>query len=113
MSEELERWLTERKSKARSKFVFTMKDGQPMTQSSYKSMWQHISAELPDTHFSAHILRHTYITRLFEAGNLDLKEIQYLAGHSTVDMTLWVYTHYDQQSRKQKTAEKVREALRA
>ena len=51
------------------------------------------------------------ITRLFEAG-LDIKEIQYLAGHSTVDMTLRVYTHYDRLSRSAKTAEKVREALR-
>ena len=49
---------------------------------------------------------------MFEAG-LDIKEVQYLAGHSSVDMTLRVYTHYDQQSRKAKTAEKVREALRA
>ena len=31
ISEELELWLAERKSKARSKFVFTMKDGKPMT----------------------------------------------------------------------------------
>jgi len=112
MSEELELWLAERKSKARSKYVFTMKDGKPMTQSSYKSIWEHLSAELPDAPISAHILRHTYITRMFEAG-LDIKEIQYLAGHSTVDMTLRVYTHYDQRSRKTKTAEKVRQALRA
>lgn len=59
-----------------------------------------------------HALRHTYITRLFEAG-LDIKEIQYLAGHSTIDMTLRVYTHYDRLSRNAQTAEKVREALRA
>ena len=111
ISEELELWLAERKSKARSKFVFTMKDGKPMTQSSYKSMWRYIEKELPNTHISAHILRHTYTTRMFEAG-LDIKEIQYLAGHSSVDMTLRVYTHYDQRSRKAKTAEKVREALR-
>ena len=39
MSEELEHWLNERKSKTHSKYVFTMKDGKPMTQSSYKSMW--------------------------------------------------------------------------
>lgn len=48
---------------------------------------------------------------MFEAG-LDIKEVQYLAEHSTVDMTLRVYTHYDQRSRREKTAEKVREALR-
>ena len=75
-------------------------------------MWRPIERELPDTHITAHILRQTYITRLFEAG-LDIKEIQYLAGHSTMDMTLKVYTQYDRRSREAKTAEKVRDALRA
>lgn len=65
-----------------------------MTLSAFRSMWKLIERELPETHITAHILRHTYITRLFEAG-LDVKEIQYLAGHSTMDMTLSVYTHYD------------------
>ena len=60
---------------------------------------------------AAHILRHTYITRLFEAGRA-VKEIQYLTGHSTMDMTLKVYTHYDRRSREAKTAEKVRNAFR-
>lgn len=74
------------------------------------SMWKLIERELPETHITAHILRHTYITRLFEAG-LDVKEIQYLAGHSTMDMTLSVYTHYDRKNREQQTAEKVRRAF--
>lgn len=112
LSDELARWLSDRKFNTHSKYVFAMKNHKPMTLSSYKSMWRHIEKELPDTHVSAHILRHTYITRMFEAG-LDIKEVQYLAGHSTVDMTLRVYTHYDQRSRRDKTAEKVREALRA
>lgn len=110
MSEELACWLAEQKATARSKFVFTMKDLKPMTQSSYKSMWRHIARELPERPISAHILRHTYITRMFEAG-LDIKEVQYLAGHSSVTMTLRVYTHYDRQSRREKTNEKVRDAL--
>lgn len=88
-----------------------MENHKPLSKSSYRSMWKLIERELPDTHVTAHILRHTYITRLFEAV-LDIKEIQYLAGHSTVDMTLRVYTHYDRLSRSAKTAEKVREALR-
>lgn len=79
--------------------------------SSYRSMWRLIERELPDTHVTAHILRHTFITRLFEAG-LDIKEIQYLAGHSTIGMTLKVYTHYDRRSGGTQTAEKVRDALR-
>lgn len=111
LSEELEQWLTDRERNTHSKYVFAMKNHKPMTLSSYKSMWRHVEKELPNSHVSAHILRHTYITRMFEAG-LDIKEVQYLAGHSTVDMTLRVYTHYDQRSRRNKTAEKVRGVLR-
>ena len=111
LSEELEEWLTAQKKNSHSKYVLAMQNHKPLTKSSYKSMWKLIERELPDTHVTAHILRHTYITRLFEAG-LDIKEIQYLAGHSTVDMTLKVYTHYDRRSREVQTAERVREALR-
>ena len=50
------------------------------------------------------------VTRLFESG-LDLKEVQYLAGHATPTMTLRVYTHYIQESRFSQTAEKVKWAL--
>lgn len=112
LSEELEAWLQKEKKVTHSKYVLAMKNHKPLTQSAYRSMWNLIERELPNTHITAHILRHTYITRLFEAG-LDIKEIQYLAGHSTVDMTLRVYTHYDRRSREARTAEKVREALRA
>lgn len=112
LSEELEDRLTKCRQGSRSKFVLAMKNGKPLTQSAYKSMWKLVERELPETHVTAHVLRHTYITRLFEAG-LDIKEIQYLAGHSTVDMTLRVYTHYDRRSRGGMTAEKVREAMRA
>lgn len=88
-----------------------MENHQALTKSSFRSMWRLVERELPNKHLTAHSLRHTYITRLFEAG-LDIKEVQYLAGHSTVDMTLRVYTHYDRQSREKQTIEKVREAFR-
>lgn len=97
-------WLAARKKTSHSKYVIAMENHKPLSKSSYRSMWKLIERELPDTHVTAHILRHTYITRLFEAG-LDIKEIQYLAGHSTVD-------NYDRLSRSAKTAGKVREALR-
>ena len=111
LSEELEEWLEARKRNTHSQYVISMQNHQPLTKSSYKSMWRLIERELPGGHVTAHILRHTYVTRLFEAG-LDIKEIQYLAGHSTMDMTLRVYTHYDRVSREAKTAEKVRDALK-
>jgi len=40
---------------------------------------------------SPHILRHTYITRLI-LGRVDLKRVQYLAGHSSAKITLDIYT---------------------
>lgn len=53
-----------------------------------------------------HLLRHTYATRLVEAG-LDIKEVQYLLGHSTPTMTLRVYAHYDRKSRAETTAKRI------
>ena len=38
-----------------------------------------------------HILRHTYITRLI-LGGMDLKRVQYLAGHADPKVTLQIYT---------------------
>ena len=42
-------------------------------------------------HVTPHLLRHTYITLLCASG-LDIKKIQYLAGHANVQLTLDVYT---------------------
>ena len=53
-----------------------------------------------------HLLRHTYATRLIEAG-VDVKTAQYLLGHSTPQMTMEIYSHYDKKSRAQDTAKQV------
>ena len=53
-----------------------------------------------------HLLRHTYATLCFEAG-LDIKEVQYLLGHSSTNMTLNVYLHYSKNTRSSATASKV------
>ncbi|GAA3659028.1 tyrosine-type recombinase/integrase [Asaccharospora irregularis] len=39
-----------------------------------------------------HTLRHTYATRLFEAG-VSPKTVQALMGHSDISMTMDIYTH--------------------
>lgn len=53
-----------------------------------------------------HLLRHTYATRLVEAG-VDVKTVQYLLGHTTPVMTLRIYAHYDRKSRAFATASQV------
>lgn len=44
--------------------------------------------------FSAHVLRHTACTRMAEKG-IDIKVLQYLMGHSSIDITMEVYNHID------------------
>ena len=47
-----------------------------------------------DFKVTSHILRHTYITNMIMAcGMKYLKTVQYLAGHSSIKMTLDIYTH--------------------
>lgn len=96
--------LTSAKANAKSLYVFPQRDGGPMGKSSFLAMWRIV--DRTGIKCTPHLLRHTYITRLFEAG-LDIKEVQYLAGHSTPEMTLRVYTHYQRSVRQQSTAEKI------
>ena len=124
-------WLTQilraEKVKSTSSFVLAMRDGGSLTESSFDRLWGLIEARTTDNpeklgtpvpkhpdviysldfHVHPHLLRHTCITRWVEAG-LDMKEVQYLAGHATPDMTMRVYAHYDQRSRSEITAEKIR-----
>ncbi len=129
--EDLYAHLLLEKSRSKSPYVLSMKNGESLSQSSFDRLWDLVTSRTTDDpeklgrstnkyrpqhrymlDFSCHphLLRHTYITRLFEAG-LDLKEIQYLAGHSTIEMTLRVYTHYCRSVRAEETNRKVCEAF--
>ena len=44
--------------------------------------------------FTPYTFRHTYATNLYYAG-IDIKRCQYLLGHSSIEMTLKIYTHLD------------------
>lgn len=41
-----------------------------------------------------HMLRHTYCTRMSELG-LNIKTLQYIMGHATIDVTMQIYNHVD------------------
>ncbi len=45
-----------------------------------------------DFDVTPHMLRHTFITNLILSG-ANIKTVQYLAGHATIQMTLDIYTH--------------------
>lgn len=47
-----------------------------------------------------HVLRHTYATRLFEAG-VDIKTVSELLGHSKIEITLNIYTHVFKDDKKE------------
>ena len=56
----------------------------------------YIEADINNDTYSVHTLRHTCATLLFKAGT-DIKTIQEILGHSTVDVTK-IYTHlYDKE----------------
>lgn len=102
--------LRQMKSKATAIYLFTNADGSgPIKKTSFRAMWEVVNATSHPV--TPHQLRHTYITRLFEGG-LDLKQVQYLAGHSTPDMTLRVYTHYLKASRQSETTASVKRAIK-
>lgn len=113
------------RAKSNSVWVFAMQDGQFLTYSSFRALWRIIDYRTVDKvvrdqrelvkrtlnfHVHPHLLRHTCITRWFEQG-LDVKEVQYLAGHATVDITLNIYTHFMADQRLVDTAKKIRAAV--
>ena len=51
----------------------------------------HAASVTIDFEVTPHILRHTYVTRLI-LGGMDLKRVQYLAGHADPKITLEIYT---------------------
>lgn len=115
--------LRERRSHSSSVFVFPRRCGQPFTAGVFSQFWttnvQNRYGLNPVTskrihgvvgpRVTLHILRHTYATRCFEAG-MDIKEVQYLMGHASPQMTLEIYTHYCEESRLNDTFEKARNA---
>lgn len=117
---------------SRSPYVFSMTDGKPLSRNSYDSLWRTVVKRCVDEnhkvgdirkcsdgtrpvvsldfHVHPHLLRHTYITQLFEAG-LDVKQVQYLAGHSKPEVTMEIYTHYRRKAREHETARQVNSAV--
>lgn len=109
-----------------SLWVFSMRDGDFLSYNSFRSLWrlidyrtkQKVAAprrELVDRTLDfevhPHLLRHTCITRWLLDQHLEIKEVQYLAGHATSDITMDIYTHYVKEERMAATAKKIQAAV--
>lgn len=106
-------WFRQAEEDSKSDWVLAMGNGEPWSESAFSNAWGAISrrtlhhdetdekAKVPrtlDFHVHPHQLRHTCVTNWVQQG-LDLKTVQYLAGHATLDMTLSVYTHFQVEER--------------
>lgn len=120
--------LRQEKAASDSPYVLCMSNGESLTKSSFRKLWsivevRTVTKDRPlGTTVSGgrdgpirvtlsfkchpHQLRHTCITQWVESG-MDFKEVQYLAGHSTLEMTLKVYAHYRRKTREAETADRV------
>lgn len=54
--------------------------------------YKKLHPDKPLPHITPHVFRHTFCTNMAAAG-MDVKNLQYLMGHSDVGVTLNVYTH--------------------
>lgn len=91
-------WVEICKSHGRT-YLFTMRNGQPLTKSSYDKMWARIIkrmndvAKEPIVNLTAHIFRHNYCTVLcYQIPKISIKRIAKLLG-DTEKMVLEVYNH--------------------
>lgn len=83
-------------------YLFSIDGGEtPLSEMQYQKLWRSYVAAT-GMQSSAHQLRHSYATMLFECG-IEVKDAQDLLGHSTIAMTQDVYTHI-RDKRKEDTA---------
>ena len=83
-------------------YVFPAQNGNVMSSATFKRFWKHIydkinkatggAEEFEAVRLSPHIFRHNYCTELYRRG-VDAKTAQALMGHSSITVTLGIYTH--------------------
>lgn len=91
-------------------YLFSEDGGKtPLSESQYTILWRKYAKSTGVT-CSAHRLRHSFATLIFECG-LEVKDCQDILGHSTAAMTQDVYTHL-RDSRRAETAKLLNEKLK-
>lgn len=91
-------------------YIFSDDGAKPLTNRRYITLWSHWAKETGVTS-TAHQLRHSYATMLFECG-IDVKDAQDILGHSTAAVTQDIYTHI-RDTRRKLTAKTLNEKINA
>lgn len=73
-------------------FIFISKDGNLINASNFEKSWIYFLKRHEIAHKKFHSLRHTYATMQFES-RTPVKTVSALLGHSSIDVTLDIYTH--------------------
>lgn len=94
----IETYVNKRKAAGKT-YLFVMRNGQPVTKSSYDKMWARILREMQAvtkdqiTGLTAHIFRHNFCTNLcYQIPKISIKKIAQLMG-DTEKVVLDVYNH--------------------
>ena len=81
-----------------SGFLFINRNGHPRPPWDYSSIFENLRGRYakvmkePAPNITPHVLRHTFCTNMIKMG-INIKELQYLMGHSCCSVTLDVYSH--------------------
>jgi integrase len=84
--------IVAKRRSGKSPFIFSSGAGTMLGERNIRREMEHIAkATKIKTHLTPHVLRHTFATRMIEKG-ANVKALSKIMGHSTVQMTLDLYT---------------------
>lgn len=81
-------------------FVFTRRYGTPISPKNFSNYFLYVRKKLGIA-TTFHMLRHDMATRMKSSRQFDMKDIQEQLGHSTIQVTMDIYTHIDEERKKQ------------
>ncbi|MDI9496738.1 MAG: site-specific integrase, partial [Bacillota bacterium] len=78
--------------------VFITEVGTKLNAPNLRRQWERLLNRAGVSYLKFHCIRHTFATQLLER-NVNIKTIQYLLGHSSIQTTLNIYSHVSDDSK--------------